>query len=614
MAKSIAAVGGIALAPGVSANGRLYTKDAIAKMVVRAQERIGKGDMPLSMLSHHAADDDSTRIVGRITSMSLDDDGNARYTASIAGNEHGQNIASLLDTSDGKPAFLKNVSIRGWWAGTVKKVPGPDGSPLETAGDIELDGLDYTKRPGVSKAGVDTFAWAEGSARTETTERVPLTESVREARVTVITEDTAPAQPAAHVLRDGGCVTCGPLAEGGDAPGDGSKPYGNVVYADPGYQSDKKKRYPLDSRDHAKSAWSYISQAKNAGKYTSAQLKQIKGRIVKALRKFGVSAASEGWTIDPAVQVAEYYGGAEAGASTAGSWSVNASNGPVSLSLSSYCMDPADLDVILRAAAGAACDALASLDPDMDGDVDVPGVGSGSDPDGDAGESAPEAPVTEATTEDPAPDPAAVPQEDKEVPAMADTDKPAVETAPAAAPTETAVPAPAPAAPATVTLTSEQFAQLIAPRVTETAPPAAPVAEAAPAAPAAPAVTESDDDRLARLVAAQVAEQVRALVPAAPEPVTETQDEKIARLVKQGVDEAKQALVASGGVALERKGAVRPANQTPAGGGTSFNEHGQPAGWPDKPLHKYTTDEMEQYAGPVMDNYIMKNRAVTDLA
>lgn len=66
---------------------------------------------------------------------------------------------------------------------------------------------------------------------------------------------------------------------------DGDKPYGNVEYADPGYQSDGKKRYPIDTADHIRSAWNYINKAKNAGKYTSGQLKKIKSRIIAAWKK-----------------------------------------------------------------------------------------------------------------------------------------------------------------------------------------------------------------------------------------------------------------------------------------------------------------------------------------
>jgi HK97 family phage prohead protease len=70
--------------------------------------------------------------------------------------------------------------------------------------------------------------------------------------------------------------------------GDPKKPYGDVAYADPGYQKDGKKRYPIDTEEHAKAAWSYINQAKNAAGYTAEQLASIKSKIMAALKKFGV--------------------------------------------------------------------------------------------------------------------------------------------------------------------------------------------------------------------------------------------------------------------------------------------------------------------------------------
>lgn len=63
---------------------------------------------------------------------------------------------------------------------------------------------------------------------------------------------------------------------------DSKKPYGNVTYADPGYQSDGKKRYPIDTERHIRAAWSYIHQEDNAGKYTDSQVKSIKRKIVAA--------------------------------------------------------------------------------------------------------------------------------------------------------------------------------------------------------------------------------------------------------------------------------------------------------------------------------------------
>src|SRR5262249_24580584 len=55
-----------------------------------------------------------------------------------------------------------------------------------------------------------------------------------------------------------------------------SRPYGDVQYADPGYQADKKKRYPIDTVVHIRAAWNYINNTVNATKYTDDQLKRIK--------------------------------------------------------------------------------------------------------------------------------------------------------------------------------------------------------------------------------------------------------------------------------------------------------------------------------------------------
>lgn len=65
-------------------------------------------------------------------------------------------------------------------------------------------------------------------------------------------------------------------------------PYGDVEYADPGYQEDGQKRYPLDTEEHCRAAWSYINQEKNASKYTPEQLDHIKSRIKEAAKKYGI--------------------------------------------------------------------------------------------------------------------------------------------------------------------------------------------------------------------------------------------------------------------------------------------------------------------------------------
>lgn len=74
------------------------------------------------------------------------------------------------------------------------------------------------------------------------------------------------------------------------------KPYGDVEYADPGYQKDGKKRYPLDTDKHIRAAWSYINQEKNAGQYTADQLKKIKARIKAAMKRAGMQVSESSVT------------------------------------------------------------------------------------------------------------------------------------------------------------------------------------------------------------------------------------------------------------------------------------------------------------------------------
>jgi hypothetical protein len=73
---------------------------------------------------------------------------------------------------------------------------------------------------------------------------------------------------------------------------DSKQPYGDVQYADPGYQKDGKKRYPLDSETHIRAAWSYINQGDNADLYSADQLTSIKAKIKAAMKKLGATTES----------------------------------------------------------------------------------------------------------------------------------------------------------------------------------------------------------------------------------------------------------------------------------------------------------------------------------
>ncbi|MCW2601681.1 MAG: hypothetical protein JWM02_3510 [Frankiales bacterium] len=145
----IGALTGIALTPGVSKNGRYYPPDLIERAVKRMQTRLADPSArPITMLTHHGAGDDSTAIAGRITTASLDGNNGALFEATLADNDAGRNIAALVTPQS---PYLRNVSIRGWWLGQVRQVE-VDGQMVETADDLEIDGVDFTKSPGVAGA------------------------------------------------------------------------------------------------------------------------------------------------------------------------------------------------------------------------------------------------------------------------------------------------------------------------------------------------------------------------------------------------------------------------------------------------------------------------------
>lgn len=581
MAKRIATVTGTALVPGVSKNGRLYTRELIAKAVESAQGRIGNGSMyltdsqqPLTQRTHHAADDDSTALVGRLTSLTLAEDGSAKFTADIADTDKGRTIAALADTSDGQPPFLRGVSIRGAWDGEPRRVM-HEGRSVETGDGLILDGLDYTAKPGVTGAVIDSCVPV---AESEPDGRTFIFESVQEATV------TAEVAEAAAPLKSGKPATPQTKASS---------------YADPGYQPDRMKRYALDTKKQAKAAWGYVHQADNAKNYTANQLKRIKGRIKAALKKFGVEiSAEEGWIIDQIGQVTEHvtehYMGDEYDAS--GSFCISLSNGPVNLTISSYCVDPADLDVIGRAAMAAACNALTDLDPDMDGDIDVPGADS-EDTDHDAGsgdqmETAAPTPELVAETQPaedpgapasvtapPAPDPAAETTTTREEPAVSEPTTPAVETPAAPAADTSGIDA--------LSAKFDKLTDMLGGLVTALKPTApATAAESAPAPAAAPAVPS-------------------------PAAVAETEDQRITRLVEERVTARIQDLVESG-QGPGRKGLTQPVTEADAAAGSAgegLNSQGLPADWPDKPLHTYTAEERKKYFGPTLEQYALGSRA-----
>ena len=69
---------------------------------------------------------------------------------------------------------------------------------------------------------------------------------------------------------------------------EGRRKYGNVQFADP-----TNEKYPIDSEEHVRAAWSYINQTDNASKYEASEVRTIKSRIKRAAKKHGVTIDEE---------------------------------------------------------------------------------------------------------------------------------------------------------------------------------------------------------------------------------------------------------------------------------------------------------------------------------
>ncbi len=66
-------------------------------------------------------------------------------------------------------------------------------------------------------------------------------------------------------------------------PQEGVHEYGHVQFADP-----TNHKYPIDTPEHVRAAWSYINHKDNAAKYDKGDVKQIKDRIKRAAKRHGV--------------------------------------------------------------------------------------------------------------------------------------------------------------------------------------------------------------------------------------------------------------------------------------------------------------------------------------
>lgn len=72
------------------------------------------------------------------------------------------------------------------------------------------------------------------------------------------------------------------------SPKEGLHEYGDVRFADP-----TNHKYPIDTPEHVRAAWSYINHKDNAAKYDKDEVRTIKDRIRRAAKKHGVEITDD---------------------------------------------------------------------------------------------------------------------------------------------------------------------------------------------------------------------------------------------------------------------------------------------------------------------------------
>lgn len=91
-------------------------------------------------------------------------------------------------------------------------------------------------------------------------------------------------------------------AESADAKAnDHFSQYGNVKYADK-----KNHKYPIDTEEHVRAAWSYIHMPKNQTGYSGSEVSKIKKRIAKRAKHFGMELQAHTADGHGALQVNAY--------------------------------------------------------------------------------------------------------------------------------------------------------------------------------------------------------------------------------------------------------------------------------------------------------------------
>jgi hypothetical protein len=71
-------------------------------------------------------------------------------------------------------------------------------------------------------------------------------------------------------------------------PDTGERKYGDVKFADP-----TNNKYPIDTPEHIRAAWSYINHKDNAAKYDRGEVRVIKARIKRAAEQKGIEISDD---------------------------------------------------------------------------------------------------------------------------------------------------------------------------------------------------------------------------------------------------------------------------------------------------------------------------------
>ncbi len=360
---SLASISGVALTPGISRNRRLYTPEIIAKAAARMQERLADpSGLPIVMRTHHEAGDDSAKIVGRVKTVTVDNDKALRYEADLYNTFHGQEIAGLV-TPD-QPA-LRSVSIHGYWIGDTRQVQTAEGLAT-TADDLEIDAIDFTASPGVDGALID--GGSKKATESGGVLRTPISEAM-EASVTLIEEGSG----WADITQDAKEHRM-------------SEDVREYWVQEAKYSADDMKA--MLSKGHA------MKNANGDASYPIADLSDLK-KAIKAVGRGGtdhdkirahiikrakalkaMSLIPDNWNSDGSMkesagvelgEITEWYGDMM---SEPSGFCIDAYSGPLSVTVRG-CVSPDQLRGAAQAAAAAAMDAINALDPDDDADIDA---------------------------------------------------------------------------------------------------------------------------------------------------------------------------------------------------------------------------------------------------